>query len=328
MKKNGIRFQLKASIASAIAKQALTAGGALAAIPSTSTYLYSTQPMLSGMVMWVNEHQLAVETEQGEDVILALDSRTMVPVDLAPGMVMRVQFDVREDGNKYAKRIIPIRDGMSESRELAYSRERARDASEAQYVSTSDGVGGENGASRASTALSATNQSLGTSLAATPATDAYLVAMQPMIAGQVVTVNDHRIVVDTDQGQRVALEMDSRTLIPSDLASDMTVRVEYKTMENGSKYARRITPIKRGPNTSSELSYVSEAVPQNAPAYTRAAAVEPESPKQTRSEEPESLPGTASKRPLIALLGFIALGAAGALVVWRGLTAAVIAIRD
>ena len=335
MKANRSTTHRKGAIALAMVILALTAGAALAATPSTTSYLYSATPVISGKVLWVNEHQLGVETEQGEEVVLALDSRTMVPVDLGPGMVMRAEFNVMDDGRKYAKRIVPIRNGMSPNRELAYSRERASDPTVAQYVSTSDGEGVESGTGTASTALSSTNQAWGTSLAATPSTHAYQVAMQPMIVGQVVTVNDHRIVVDTDQGQRVALEMDSRTIVPTDLASDMTVRVDYKTLTNGAKYARRITSTKG--STSPEVTYVPaherhEPVAQNAavdaPTTTRepesppqAMNEEPESPPQAESEEAEVLPQTASRQPLIALLGFLALGAAGVVTITRRLHA-------
>jgi LPXTG-motif cell wall-anchored protein len=314
--------RINGAIACTIALLTMRAGGAQAAIPSTSSYLYSTQPMISGTVLWVNEHQLAVATEQGEDILLALDSHSMVPVDLAPGMVMRAEFHVMDDGRRYARRIVPIRGGMSATRELAYSQERASDPVVAEYASTSDGEGGENDPSQASSALSSTNQPLETSLAATPSTHAYQVAMQPMIVGRVVTVNDHRIVVDTDQGQRVALEMDSRTLIPTNLASDMTVSIDYKAMENGPKYARRITLTRNAPASSSAFSYESapepqEEVAQNAVAETQMVMSEPASMSEATSGEPESLPQTAGTQPLIALLGFLALGAAGALAIGR-----------
>jgi len=310
------------AIACAVAILALTGGGALAAIPSTSDYLYSTQPMISGTILWVNEHQLCVQTEQGEEVLLALDSRSMVPVDLAPGMVMRAEFHMMDDGRRYARRIVPIRGGMSTTRGLAYSQERASDVVMAEYASTSDGVGGENDASHASSALSSSNQPLGTSLAATPSTHAYQVAMQPMIVGQVVAVNDHRIIVDTDQGQRVALEMDSRTIVPTSLASDMTVRVDYKAMDSGPKYAKRITVTKGAASTPREFSYVDaparqETVAQNVVADAPMAMSEPQSMPEAMDGEPESLPQTASTQPLIALLGFLALGASGALMMGR-----------
>ena len=315
MKTNGRMTQRTAMAIAIAAMLAMTAGSALAAIPSTTEYLNALQPMLTGKVVSVNEHQVVVETEQDETVVLALGSSSMVPVDVAPGMLARIEFKVTDDGRKLLKRMIPIRSGTNADRELAYSTEHDRWESSAQYASTSDGEGPDAGPSRASTALSSTNQSLGTSLASTPSTDAYLVAMQPMIAGRVYTVNDHRIVVDTDQGQRVALELDSRTIVPVDLASGMTVRVEYKTMTDGPKYAQRITPIRSSANTNAELSYVE---PERHEAVAHVAEVSP--PAET--SKPESLPQTASSQPLIALLGFLALGAAGAVAIGRRLHSA------
>jgi LPXTG-motif cell wall-anchored protein len=304
--------QMKGWIGWAVAVLALIAGTALAATPSTSDYRYATQPMLTGRVVWVNEHQLAMETEQGEEILLALDTRSTVPVDLGPGMMMRVEFKLRNDGRRYVQRIIPIRSGMRTTRELAYSREHAGSEVVAQGTSTSDGEGVENGPGSASTAPSSTNQSLGTPLASPPSTHGYMVAMQPMIVGRVVTVNDHRIVVDTDQGQRVALEMDSGTIVPIRLASDMTVRVEYEAMEDGPKYAERIVQVS-SPGIPGRLSYVHS--PERREVMARVAAID--APVATR--EPASLPQTASRQPLIALLGFLSLGAAGAVAIGRRL---------
>ena len=99
----------------------LVAGTALAAVPGTTDYLLATQPMISGKVVSANDHKLVVDTDQGEQITLAVDSRTMVPVDLGAGMVARIEFKVTEDGRYIAKRVIPIRDGMSAGRELAYA---------------------------------------------------------------------------------------------------------------------------------------------------------------------------------------------------------------
>ena len=112
---------MKSVVVSVLAVMVL-AGSALAAIPSTTDYLLATQPMISGKVASVNDHNLVVDTDQGQQVTLAVDSRTMVPTDLAPGMAMRVEFKVIDGGRYYAKRVIPIRSGMSTGRELAYAR--------------------------------------------------------------------------------------------------------------------------------------------------------------------------------------------------------------
>jgi len=113
------------------------AGTALAAIPSTSDYLLATQPMISGKVVSVNDHAMVVDTDQGHQVTLAVDSRTMVPTDLGPGMVMRAEFKVIDNGHFYAKRVIPIRSGVNTSRELAYARTGGH--AMAQYASMSGG---------------------------------------------------------------------------------------------------------------------------------------------------------------------------------------------
>src|SRR5206468_9229414 len=88
-----------------------------------------------------------------------------------------------------------------------------------------------------------------------PGTEGYVLATQAMIVGEVVTVSDHRIVVETDQGQRVALEMDSRTLVPTDLESGLGVRIEYRAMDNGAKLAKRVVPTRLESLESRQLAY-------------------------------------------------------------------------
>ena len=79
-------------------------------------------------------------------------------------------------------------------------------------------------------------------------------------------------------------------------------------MVDGPKYAKRITPIKSSANTDAELSYVGR---HEAAAQTAA----------TSEPEPESLPQTAGNQGMIALVGFLALGAAGAVAIGRRLYA-------
>ena len=59
-----------------------------AAVPSTTAYHFSSYPMILGTVVTVNDHQMVVDTDQGERVTLEVDTRTMASRDLAPGMVM------------------------------------------------------------------------------------------------------------------------------------------------------------------------------------------------------------------------------------------------
>src|SRR5690349_23631164 len=124
MKTNESKLQRMALALAVAAMLAMAAGSALAAIPSTTDYLNALQPMLTGKVVSVNEHQLVVESEQGEEVVLALNSASMVPVDIAPGMSGRIEFKVLDDGRKVVKRMIPTRGGNNSNRELAYSTEQ------------------------------------------------------------------------------------------------------------------------------------------------------------------------------------------------------------
>ena len=323
------------------------AGSALASpIPSTNDHRNATTPMITGTAMLVNEHQLLVETEQGEEVLLSLDSRTMVPADLAQGMMMRVEFKYLEDGSRLAERVVPIREGQRTTRELAYSNERVGNEETAEYASTNPAE--ERSETHASHAASVTTQSLGTPLRPVPNTEAYRIATQPMLAGRVAMVNDHKIVVDTDQGHAVPVEMDSRTLIPSDLESGMGVRVEYRSMENGTKLATRIVALhdegnEREMATNEENEYEeNEAMPaSNMDDSSMAATAGTEEHGQAEVNDHDAddmaannaengengengerqLPRTASNQPLIALLGLASLAAAGALAARRHLRA-------
>ena len=99
----------------------LTAGFVQAATPSTIAYHFSSHPMISGTVVSVNDHQMVVATDQGEQVPLELDTRTLAPRDLAPGMVMRVEFLALEDCRFYAQRVMPVRGGTSTYRAQTYA---------------------------------------------------------------------------------------------------------------------------------------------------------------------------------------------------------------
>ena len=327
-----------------------TTAGALAAIPSTADYRNATRPMVTGTALLVNQHQLLVDTEQGEEVLLTLDSRTLLPTDLAPGMMMRVEFNYLNDGTRYATRVIPIRRGQKTTRELAYSNEREelQYAREGEAVEPDDpmarpAVYRENGTMNADggyrthdgyrtadgqyhkgrvrmmNAATVTNQPMGTPLRPIPATYAYVLATEPMIHGRVVAVNDHRMVVDTDQGHHVMLEMDTRTLVPTTLQSGMGVRVEYKALENGTKLATRVVPADLDEEyTGAEGTFPEGQVPANYEGDLSTASNqtttdvettdEPVAANQTGEPDRSDLPQTTSPLPIIGLLGLLALG--------------------
>jgi LPXTG-motif cell wall-anchored protein len=178
--------------------------------------------------------------------------------------------------------------------------------------------------------------------AAIPNTSDYLHRTTPMISGSVFSVDDRQIVVDTDQEQRVTLVMDSRTMLPVDLAPGMMVRTEFRVMENGQYYANRITPIRdrtdtrqadaaTGPRDRDPQLYRSGASSafgrtadeafdraESAPVAAEPMAVNAIEPEAAEvAAEPETLPQTASAQPLLVLLGLLAFAGAGMLAITR-----------
>jgi LPXTG-motif cell wall-anchored protein len=104
-----------------------------------------------------------------------------------------------------------------------------------------------------------------------------------------ISVNDHRLVVVTDQGQRIGLVMDSQSMVPGEVAPGMPLRVEFLPMTDGRYYAKR--------GTSDPIVVRDIAAPT--------------------VERPRTLPQTANNQPLVALLGFLSIGAAAALTTRR-----------
>lgn len=310
-----------------------TASGALAAIPSTADYRNATQPLITGRVLMVSEHDMVVSTEQGNEIPLTLDTRTMVPADLAQDMMVRVEFHFLDDGTRYAKRVIPIRSGQRVTRELAYSRERDDDEAEVRYAAAY--AMAEPHPSRVA---SVTNQPLNRAITPTPSTDEYHVATRAMVVGRVISVTDHRIVIDTDQGQNVALEMDSRTLVPTDLQSGIGVRVEYRAIDNGDRLATRVVPIRydrmHDGRFEEDVTYPQDdfdatpGVNASTAAYygdgegedayvAQASGADTDNDGDADDANPGSLPQTSSGEPLLVLLGLLAVGSGAALLLRR-----------
>src|SRR5262245_34641697 len=88
----------------------------------------------------------------------------------------------------------------------------------------------------------------------------------PVIQGRVVAVSDVGMIVETDQGQRVQLMMDSRTMLPTDLDQGMEMKAEFKVLDNGSMYAKRVIPIRNDEQADRRLAYAHS----NAAAYQAA----------------------------------------------------------
>jgi LPXTG-motif cell wall-anchored protein len=332
-----------------LALLALLAGTAMATIPATTAYHFSSHPMISGTVVTVNDHQMIVNTDQGEQVTLEVDSRTSAPRDLEPGMTMRAEFLALENCHFYAQRVMAIRDGTSLNRRQAYANTRdSRDVIE-RNASASGGSIRQAGTvplvpgSRESRPQVIGPHSPGTTMIATPASADYLFSTRPSMAGRVVTINDHQLVVDTEQGQMVGLVMDSRTLVPREVAPGTGLRAEFRQMKDGRYYATRIRVVDSAvadreqayahtrdsdialalntldcgcantvTRTTATTAGVEPVVPVTQPEVVVAQAV-PE-PAVAR---PALLPQTASNQAALLLLGLLALGLAGVLTLVR-----------
>jgi LPXTG-motif cell wall-anchored protein len=200
--------------------------------PATTAYHFSSRPMIAGTVASVNDHQLVIDTEQGERVTLRMDSRTMAPKDLAPGMEVRADFHALENCRFHAQRVTVLREGMPGERFQGYAistddaASMARNAEYRRHHGSYDRVIDES--------------SPKTSIRAYPATAAYRAATTPMVSGMVMAVNDHRMVVESEQGLQINLVMDSRTMVPGQVQTGSLVRAEFKEMKDGRYYATRV----------------------------------------------------------------------------------------
>ena len=104
---------MKKTLISAAVLLMLCAGSAFAAVSSVSSttdYLTAQRPpTMIGTITAVNDHHISLTTSDNEVVMLATDSHSMLPPDIAPGMVARVEFKVMETGQHYTQRVTPIR---------------------------------------------------------------------------------------------------------------------------------------------------------------------------------------------------------------------------
>ena len=101
---------MKKMLFSAAVLLMLGAGSALASVSETTDYLTAQRPpTLVGTISAVNDHQIVLNTNTNEIVLLQTDSHSMLPPDMAPGMVAKVEFKVMENGQHYTQRVIPIR---------------------------------------------------------------------------------------------------------------------------------------------------------------------------------------------------------------------------
>ncbi len=196
----------------------------------STAHWYSSHPMISGTVAAVNDRQLVVNTDQGEQVVLVMDSHTMAFRDLAAGMTVRVDFAAHENCRLYAERVWAVRGDAPAARSQAYA--NARHDADARKKPAA--AARANGAAAPAPDMN---------MNAPRATFAWESSIRPMIAGRVVSANDHLLIVDTEQGQRVGVVMDSHTLVPGEVGPGVAIRAQYRHMDDGRYLAQRVYAI-------------------------------------------------------------------------------------
>jgi len=174
----------------------------------------------------------------------------------------------------------------------------------------------------------------------TPLTDA-----QPVILGHVVGTSSHSITVSTPEAERITFEFDSRTVMPRELIEGTPVRVEFHLMDNGIHHAGRITALERGSKDWMRLEEMrtsaaespdqsmtsenpsTETTPSDMSASTTTenhtneivspttdentnATTDEHANTETRDENRNQLPQTASEQPWLLALGLAAAAVA------------------
>ncbi len=70
-------------------------------------YAANNEPLLTGTVISADEHSLVLKTDDGEQMTLLVDSRTLLPTELTPGTWVKVEFHLMENGSYRALRVTP-----------------------------------------------------------------------------------------------------------------------------------------------------------------------------------------------------------------------------
>lgn len=327
---------------------------ARAATPGTTAHFFSSHPMISGHIVSVNDHQLIVNTDQGEQVTLDIDSRTLAPRDVQPGMVVRTEFVAMPDCHFYAERIMPLRTGTSGVREQVYANTQD---SPSVIMRNATATGGpmmdkehtmsmdQHMALMAKDRRETSNQTIGphspgTVMTATRATADHGYSSSPMMSGRVLSANDHRVMVATEQGQLVGLVMDSRTLLPAEVGPGVSIRAEFTPMQDGRFYANRVhvvreTTVEREQAYAHTLDGVNALAQNTTDCNTVHAMVEgpvrtvyvehrdtvqvfvAQAAPRSAGDPAPVLPQTASTQPWLLLASFLALGGGGGAMLLR-----------
>jgi LPXTG-motif cell wall-anchored protein len=106
---------MKLKIAAVVAVLALAAAGpSLAQQTLESTQmrpLYMPSPAVLGEVVGMTSHSVTVRTAKDEEMVFEFDSRTVMPLTMPPGLRVKVEFHLMDNGMQHAGRITRLEPG-------------------------------------------------------------------------------------------------------------------------------------------------------------------------------------------------------------------------
>src|SRR2546423_3341785 len=77
--------------------------------PLRTAFPPSTTPMVSGEVVSATDHSVVLHTDENETMHFIVDSHSVVPELMTPGMRVSVEFRAMENGVFLAQRVVPLR---------------------------------------------------------------------------------------------------------------------------------------------------------------------------------------------------------------------------
>jgi hypothetical protein len=128
-----------------------------------------------------------------------------------------------------------------------------------------------------------------------------------IVTGKVISSTPTQLVLEDEAGARTTFVVDA-SVVPSTVMVGDRISVSYQSQAGGSFRATNVAIATLASN---------EAMPANDPAYPSTAPASPTYPSTTSSldttttdtsADNDALPATASKQPLILLLGLLAVG--------------------
>ncbi len=77
--------------------------------PLRTAYPPSSQPMVSGSIVSATDHSVVLHTDENETMTFVIDSHSMVPELMTPGMRVGIEFRATDNGQFLVQRVTPLR---------------------------------------------------------------------------------------------------------------------------------------------------------------------------------------------------------------------------